>query len=172
MLSCYHSAFSSVHVIPHCSRHRSGRIARQISIYWMIVRASQLITAAVNDVDQFIASRTSYFWLFLFHQGAILQLCLVPCKGYKEFSAELSSSIFKQHFTCLLNQWAIQSQPWNGQGFSKLFFVVLFCMLLFGLVLLMVLVLLSGSYLVIKELGDGTYGNVWKALNRQTNEIV
>ena len=24
----------------------------------------------------------------------------------------------------------------------------------------------------LKELGDGTYGNVWKALNRQTNEIV
>ncbi|KAH9304399.1 hypothetical protein KI387_008803, partial [Taxus chinensis] len=27
-------------------------------------------------------------------------------------------------------------------------------------------------YMVIKELGDGTYGNVWKALNQQTNEIV
>lgn len=25
---------------------------------------------------------------------------------------------------------------------------------------------------MIKELGDGTYGNVWKALNRQSNEIV
>lgn len=27
-------------------------------------------------------------------------------------------------------------------------------------------------YKVIKELGDGTYGSVWKALNQQTNEIV
>eukprot|EP01018_Ginkgo_biloba_P006891 Gb_16832 [translate_table: standard] len=26
-------------------------------------------------------------------------------------------------------------------------------------------------YKVIKELGDGTYGSVWKALNHQTNEI-
>jgi len=27
-------------------------------------------------------------------------------------------------------------------------------------------------YKVIKELGDGTYGSVWKALNQQTHEIV
>jgi protein kinase len=27
-------------------------------------------------------------------------------------------------------------------------------------------------YKVIKELGDGTYGIVWKAINRSTNEIV
>jgi serine/threonine protein kinase len=25
---------------------------------------------------------------------------------------------------------------------------------------------------VVKQLGDGTYGNVWKAINRQTNEVV
>jgi hypothetical protein len=24
----------------------------------------------------------------------------------------------------------------------------------------------------MKQLGDGTYGNVWKAVNRQTNEVV
>jgi protein kinase len=27
-------------------------------------------------------------------------------------------------------------------------------------------------YKIIKQLGDGTYGSVWKAINRQTNEIV
>ena len=27
-------------------------------------------------------------------------------------------------------------------------------------------------YKIIKQLGDGTYGTVWKAINRQTNEIV
>ncbi|KAF6258871.1 kinase-like domain-containing protein [Scenedesmus sp. NREL 46B-D3] len=27
-------------------------------------------------------------------------------------------------------------------------------------------------YKVVKQLGDGTYGNVWKAINRQTNEVV
>jgi protein kinase len=27
-------------------------------------------------------------------------------------------------------------------------------------------------YKVIKQLGDGTYGSVWKATNRQTNEVV
>mmetsp|Transcript_36736 Transcript_36736/g.87291 ORF Transcript_36736/g.87291 Transcript_36736/m.87291 type:complete len:248 (-) Transcript_36736:1261-2004(-) len=27
-------------------------------------------------------------------------------------------------------------------------------------------------YKVIKQLGDGTYGSVWKAVNRQTNEVV
>lgn len=27
-------------------------------------------------------------------------------------------------------------------------------------------------YKVIKQLGDGTYGSVWKAINRQTNEVV
>lgn len=25
---------------------------------------------------------------------------------------------------------------------------------------------------MVKQLGDGTYGNVWKAINRQTNEVV
>lgn len=25
---------------------------------------------------------------------------------------------------------------------------------------------------MIKQLGDGTYGSVWKAVNRQTNEVV
>lgn len=27
-------------------------------------------------------------------------------------------------------------------------------------------------YKVMKQLGDGTYGSVWKAVNRQTNEVV
>ena len=27
-------------------------------------------------------------------------------------------------------------------------------------------------YKVLKQLGDGTYGSVWKATNRQTNEVV
>ena len=27
-------------------------------------------------------------------------------------------------------------------------------------------------YKVIKQLGDGTYGSVWKATNRQSNEVV
>jgi serine/threonine protein kinase len=27
-------------------------------------------------------------------------------------------------------------------------------------------------YKVVKQLGDGTYGSVWKAMNRQTNEVV
>lgn len=27
-------------------------------------------------------------------------------------------------------------------------------------------------YKVVKQLGDGTYGTVWKAINRQTNEVV
>eukprot|EP00879_Flechtneria_rotunda_P016532 GHRR01017301.1.p2 GENE.GHRR01017301.1~~GHRR01017301.1.p2 ORF type:complete len:103 (+),score=44.63 GHRR01017301.1:226-534(+) len=27
-------------------------------------------------------------------------------------------------------------------------------------------------YKVVKQLGDGTYGNVWKAINRQTGEVV
>lgn len=27
-------------------------------------------------------------------------------------------------------------------------------------------------YKVIKQLGDGTYGSVWKAVNRQTSEVV
>lgn len=27
-------------------------------------------------------------------------------------------------------------------------------------------------YKVQKQLGDGTYGSVWKAINRQTNEVV
>ena len=27
-------------------------------------------------------------------------------------------------------------------------------------------------YKVLKQLGDGTYGSVWKAINRQTNEVV
>jgi serine/threonine protein kinase len=27
-------------------------------------------------------------------------------------------------------------------------------------------------YKVVKQLGDGTYGNVWKAINRQTDEVV
>lgn len=27
-------------------------------------------------------------------------------------------------------------------------------------------------YKVVKQLGDGTYGSVWKAINRQTNEVV
>jgi serine/threonine protein kinase len=30
----------------------------------------------------------------------------------------------------------------------------------------------SCSYKVLKQLGDGTYGSVWKAVNRQTNEVV
>ena len=30
----------------------------------------------------------------------------------------------------------------------------------------------SNSYKVIKQLGDGTYGSVWKATNRQSNEVV
>jgi hypothetical protein len=25
---------------------------------------------------------------------------------------------------------------------------------------------------VVKQLGDGTYGTVWKAINRQSNEVV
>lgn len=25
---------------------------------------------------------------------------------------------------------------------------------------------------MVKQLGDGTYGSVWKAINRQTNEVV
>ena len=28
------------------------------------------------------------------------------------------------------------------------------------------------SYKVVKQLGDGTYGAVWKAINRQTSEVV
>ncbi|MEW5296929.1 MAG: hypothetical protein WDW36_000175 [Sanguina aurantia] len=32
--------------------------------------------------------------------------------------------------------------------------------------------MLSCRYKVIKQLGDGTYGTVWKAINRQTNEVV
>jgi serine/threonine protein kinase len=31
---------------------------------------------------------------------------------------------------------------------------------------------LNRRYKVVKQLGDGTYGNVWKAINRQTNEVV
>jgi len=31
---------------------------------------------------------------------------------------------------------------------------------------------LSPRYKVIKQLGDGTYGSVWKATNRQSNEVV
>jgi serine/threonine protein kinase len=31
---------------------------------------------------------------------------------------------------------------------------------------------LPPRYKVLKQLGDGTYGNVWKAINRQTNEVV
>ena len=27
-------------------------------------------------------------------------------------------------------------------------------------------------YKVVKQLGDGTYGTVWKAINRQSNEVV
>eukprot|EP00877_Chromochloris_zofingiensis_P014338 jgi/Chrzof1/9158/Cz03g38050.t1 len=27
-------------------------------------------------------------------------------------------------------------------------------------------------YKVVKQLGDGTYGAVWKAINRQTSEVV
>lgn len=30
----------------------------------------------------------------------------------------------------------------------------------------------SCRYRVLKQLGDGTYGAVWKAVNRQTNEVV
>lgn len=30
----------------------------------------------------------------------------------------------------------------------------------------------AARYKVVKQLGDGTYGNVWKAINRQTNEVV
>jgi hypothetical protein len=30
----------------------------------------------------------------------------------------------------------------------------------------------SNRYKVIKQLGDGTYGSVWKATNRQSNEVV
>lgn len=32
--------------------------------------------------------------------------------------------------------------------------------------------ILFNSYKVIKQLGDGTYGSVWKASNRQSNEVV
>ena len=32
--------------------------------------------------------------------------------------------------------------------------------------------LTPNRYKVIKQLGDGTYGSVWKATNRQTNEVV
>ena len=31
---------------------------------------------------------------------------------------------------------------------------------------------MSSRYKVIKQLGDGTYGSVWKATNRQSNEVV
>ena len=27
-------------------------------------------------------------------------------------------------------------------------------------------------YKVVKQLGDGTYGSVWKAINNQTNDVV
>lgn len=30
----------------------------------------------------------------------------------------------------------------------------------------------AARYKVVKQLGDGTYGSVWKAINRQTNEVV
>lgn len=30
----------------------------------------------------------------------------------------------------------------------------------------------SCRYKIMKQLGDGTYGSVWKATNRQTNEVV
>lgn len=30
----------------------------------------------------------------------------------------------------------------------------------------------KSRYKVQKQLGDGTYGSVWKAINRQTNEVV
>ena len=43
---------------------------------------------------------------------------------------------------------------------------------IYGLVLKKDAYVLKISYRVIKELGDGTYGIVWKALNIQSNEIV
>lgn len=30
----------------------------------------------------------------------------------------------------------------------------------------------ANRYKVVKQLGDGTYGTVWKAINRQSNEVV
>ena len=43
---------------------------------------------------------------------------------------------------------------------------------IYGLVLKKDAFVLKIFYRVIKELGDGTYGIVWKALNMQSNEIV
>ena len=34
------------------------------------------------------------------------------------------------------------------------------------------LVCVSCRYKVVKQLGDGTYGSVWKAINNQTNDVV
>lgn len=48
------------------------------------------------------------------------------------------------------------------------------CMLLLLLSHAMTTCLLAAScrYKVVKQLGDGTYGTVWKAINRQSNEVV